>query len=209
MINETFEELFTELKQNDNIVVKKLELNKQSAADADIDYVKGRKTVNNKILQFYGNRDGLIIDWHAKGDDTGEVAGKVKLLPFNQAIVNWKGVVYFDDTPENDPIRRFFIIDFFVDEACAGFYATAEQKPDIYYYPFEGEPFNLELNIDGYADMLIEAKGFRYWQLAIKELIVGSENHNSKIFKQHMPLLFPDFNFKDFKQRFNSLRLYK
>lgn len=209
MINETLEELFIELKQNNNIVIKKLELNKQPAAYADMDYVKGRKTVNARFLQFYSECNGITINWQAKEDDNGEIAGKVNLLPFNQAIVNWKGVVYFDDTPENDLIRRFFIIDFFVDEACAGFYATAEQKPDMFYYPFEGEPFNLELDINGYSKMLVEAKGFRYWQLAIKELITGSENHNSKIFKQHMPQLFPDFNFEDFEQRFNSLRLHK
>jgi hypothetical protein len=209
MKNEKLEKLFTELKQNNSIGIKKLELNKQPAADADIEYVKGRKTANTKFLQFYSECNGITIDWQAKKDDSGEVAGKVKLLPFNQAIVNWKGVVYFDDTPEDDLIRRFFIIDFFIDEACSGFYATTEQSPDIYYYPFEGEPFNLELDINGYVEMLIEAKGFRYWQLALKELITKSENHNSKIFKTHMPVLFPDFKFKDFEQKFNSLRLHK
>ena len=204
---EKFKTLFSEIRENESIDIKALELNDYAANAPDLEYVEGRKTVDKLFIDLYKELNGVVIDWAAKEARHDDVLGKAKILPFQESIVNWKGIVYFDDTPEDSIIRRFFPFDFFVDEACAGILATVEQKPNIYLYQFEGEPFDLKVDINGYCELLIEAKGFRYWQMMIKEILTGTENYNSKLVKEYLPQLFPEFSFKQFEDKFHTLYL--
>jgi hypothetical protein len=195
------------LKTNPKTRVVKAEIGTEPVNIADIEYVRGRGTVHESLLIFYEQINGLLIQWEADKADDEDMVGRTKILTFNNAITNWEGVVFFNDTPEGSLLRRFFLIDFFVDEAAVGFFATSEKKPNLFLYQFEGEPFNLKLDINGYIIMLIAAKGFRYWQLVIKSIITGNENSISLKFKKLMPDLFPGFSFTEFEGLYKTLKI--
>lgn len=195
------------LKSNSNIKLSQAELDTVPKNPSDIEYVRGRGTVHESLLIFYEQINGLIIQWEVTRHDDEELLGRTKILPFNKTIVNWEGVVFFKDTSADSLLRRFFIIDFFVDEAAVGFYATTEKRPNLFLFQFEDDPFDLKLDINGYVRMLIASSGFRYWQLVIKSIETGIENSISEKFKKSMPELFPGFSFESFEELYKSLKI--
>ena len=124
------------------------------------------------LFDFHHELNGLTIKW-AAAENVPDIAGAVKLLPFKEILRDWKGVVYFDFTPDIERMKTFHPLDFFVDEACVGAFLdeTKESDPSLHLYTFEDKPIRLNLNIDGYVRMLVLSKGFLYWQYALLEIL--------------------------------------
>ncbi|NEO93283.1 MAG: hypothetical protein F6K56_24905 [Moorea sp. SIO3G5] len=166
----------------------------------------------SSIFEFHQNLNGLNIEWEInkkQSSDVKDIKGSVKILSLKEIIQDWKGVVYFDFTPESGRIRSFHPIDFFVDEACVGAFLNEKDRQELslYLYSFEGEPVNLNLNIEGYIQMMVLSKGFLYWQYSIIEILLDKENPVSHRFKEWMPELFPDFSWEKYIQKYNQLRI--
>src|SRR5262249_37075090 len=105
--------------------------------------------------------------------------------------------------------REFFPLDFFADEAAAGFCTRDGFREMIYLYQFEGDLIPLYVSFQSYLELMLKAKGCFYWQYLIREIIDNEENEVSKRIKQHFPLLFLDFTFKSLKRSYNELHKKK
>src|SRR6266496_4126816 len=195
-----------ELRSNPSIAIQKittpLSLNK-----------KEKRTIKDvtpqDIFYLHNELNGLTIEWEGNEVENPDVKGSIKILSAKEILRDWSGVVFFDFTPPNARVRNFHPIDFFIDEACAGAFLNEADRVDssLYLYNFEGEPDNLHLDMKGYVQMMTAAKGFLYWQNAIIEIIEGKENSASRRFKEWMPRLFPEFEWKQFADLYESLKL--
>lgn len=167
-----------------------------------------KKVTPSSIFDFHQEMNGLSIEWAIEGEEP-DVKGAVKILSLQKILQDWREVVYFDFTPEQERVRNFHPIDFFIDEACAGAFLneSGEQDVSLYLYSFEGEPTSLDLDISGYIQMLVASKGFLYWQYAVIEILEGRENPVSKRFKEWMPKLFPSFSWQEYVQKYNQLKI--
>ena len=160
-----------------------------------------------QVLSFYEESDGFELDWDMRTAPEADVKGRVRILSLSALLQEWDGVVYFSTTASDDPIRRFHPFDFFVDEACVGLYLQEGFDNSLYYYAFGSDPFRLDVDITGYIDLLISARGFLYWQYALMALKTGTANATSDNFKLFMPQLFPAFNVEKFASAYQRLRL--
>jgi hypothetical protein len=161
------------------------------------------------IFEFHEELNGFELQWVGKDIKDPEVKGSVKILPAQEILRNWEGVVYFDFTPADDRIRNFHPLDFFIDEACVGAFLNEAGKEDtsLYFFQFEGEPAKLNLDVNGYIQMMSASKGFLYWQYAVIEILEGKENPTSQRFKEWMPKLFTDFSWEEYLQLYNKLKM--
>src|SRR6185503_351148 len=66
------------------------------------------------VKEFYTELDGFRMEWiHADFLDAAFVSGRVNILQSEKLVSDWKDILWFDFTEENDPIRTFRILDFF------------------------------------------------------------------------------------------------
>ena len=198
--------LDSELTANPKIKISKmtipLPLNKRDKAQISGINPQG-------IWEFHKEMNGLYIEWSAKRVKDANVQGLVKIMSIQEILKDWQGIIFFEFTEENDRIRKFHPIDFFIDEACVGAFINEADKEDcsLYLYSFGDDPINLSLNMMGYIQMLLSSRGFLYWQYAILEIISGQENPSSQRFKKWMPKLFTGFEWEQFVSLYNSLKV--
>jgi hypothetical protein len=165
-------------------------------------------TIPTSIFDFHQELNGLTIKWQIK-ENIPDVKGCVKILALKEILRDWKGVVYFDFTDDEDRIKYFHPIDFFIDEACVGAFLNEvdQQDSSLYLYDFGDAPVDLNLNMNGYIQMLAASKGFLYWQYAIIEILEDQENPVSQRFKEWMPKLFPGFSWQEYVQKYNQIKI--
>ena len=195
-----------ELRANSNIVIKNI-TTPQPMTKKEREYVK---TVNpSDIFDFHSEMNGLNVEWKGKKVKNADIKGSIKILSAQQVLQDWKGIVYFDFTPDDDRIKNFHPIDFFIDEACVGVFLNESEKKDssLYLFSFEGEPVNLNMNINAYLEMAIASKGFLYWQYAVIEILEGKENPVSNRFKEWMPKLFVNFSWEQYMLLYKKIRI--
>lgn len=165
-----------------------------------------RTDIDNELNKFYKKFDGLLFKWEAI-DDNPDNFGSINILKTKDAFADGKDLVFFDHTPDDSPLRDFYIIDFFVDEACVGVYGNHPELPGMHYFEFENETYPLYVDFEGYMKLLGETKGFLYWQKAILDHLAHSESFETKNFKEVMPRLFPDFSYEKFIELYESVRI--
>jgi hypothetical protein len=166
------------------------------------------RNASTQLKAFYSEVKIFELWWHH--DDYQEInqaCGKINILPIETVLGNWEGIVWFKENPDDYGLKDFKIFDFFVDEACVGFYDLPKKNEELYFLYFEDAPVSLGLNIEGYIEMLGMSYGFFYWQKAIIEIITGKENPESKDFKHYMPLLFPEFSYEKFVELYHQVKL--
>ncbi len=198
-----------ELRLNKLISLTAFNFFNSPANSQQIDELEKSGKIEKTILDFYSVSDGFEISWRPVNPilKKNEIMGKVKINPFQQVALNWAGVVYFDDEPENTPRRKFFPTDFFIDEAAVGFCSLEGYRNMMYLFQFEGDLIPLYVNFRSYLRCMLAAKGCLYWQYLLLELINGKENEVSKRIKKFLPQLFPDFSFQSFEKLFNEVRI--
>ncbi|UPT69990.1 MAG: hypothetical protein M0D53_12725 [Flavobacterium sp. JAD_PAG50586_2] len=165
------------------------------------------------IKEFYTERaDGFEIKW--KKDKTGFPNGSINFIKAEHIFGDWaKNGLYDDDAiEENEDIQYFKPFDMFVPEAECGFIVTPDKVyPSIYYHDnAETELHDLDLDFNGYCQMAVEARVFNYWQRVL--LFIQGKSIGASVaedFRKEMPLLFPDFSWEAFVQKYESLRLSK
>lgn len=175
----------------------------------------GRKTSFSKtgsdpaLIDFYNQMDGFRFAWNVTNDNPDD-GGSIKILPAADSFIDGKDLVYFDHTPADSPLRDFYIVDFFVDEACVGVYRGRPELPGMHYFEFENASYPLHVDFAGYLRLAGAAKGFRYWQKAILDHLNPSrtvESAETTAFKTMMPQLFADFDYDAFVGLYESLRI--
>lgn len=168
---------------------------------------KGTKAVDPSILDFYRQIKSVRVTWEACEGDDPDVAGQVNILPLDRVLADWGDDIYFeDDDPESH--RRFFHpFDFFAPEAAVGLMLRDEPEPGLYYFAYHDDPIPLDLDVEGYIELLLEARGFLYWPKVIVARLTDTEFEEVDRFRDAMPRLFPDFDPDAFEKRYQALRL--
>ncbi|MEB3356328.1 MAG: hypothetical protein VKK04_06350 [Synechococcales bacterium] len=157
------------------------------------------------ITDFYGQANGLEICWQKREERElsggGLAAGYINLLPIEEVFQDWHDIIYFDDDDKYKPLHP---IDFFVEEACAALYLNGSSNPQVYYHYLGEEMSSLNVDFEGYLQLLLKSRGFWYWHKAVAQpeyvnpyAPVSLEERN---FREIMPQLFPDFKQSDFKR---------
>ena len=159
---------------------------------------------------FYEQIKQVNINWTLpKYKKSTNVCGKINILPAEKVFSDWEGIVWFKGIPETYHLKDFKVLDFFVNEACVGFYNIEGKTEELHYLYFEEEPVPLGINLEGYCQLLSLSYGFFYWQSAIVELITKEKSQESKDFKRYMPKLFSDFSYPQFVDVYNQVRIKK
>ncbi|MFN8356919.1 MAG: hypothetical protein U0Y10_20865 [Spirosomataceae bacterium] len=154
------------------------------------------------FINAYQAINGFKLHWYSKQNPSTK--GAIQFLPLTKVVQSWEGVVYFNDTPPNDALRQFYPLDFWADEACAGVYVGENR---LYYYPFEGQPLDLEVDIAGYIELVLTTKGFWYWPQLIRYFITNEPSWLANHYQTEMPHYFPDHTLVALQKTFERLRL--
>lgn len=194
-----------ELRENTNLIVA----NTQTSSplnNKEKGIVKG--VIPSNTFDFHQEMNGLIIEWKSR-EETPDVKGLVKILSLEEILRDWEGVIYFDFAPNEDRMKNFYPIDFFVAEACTGAFLNEANQEDrtLYLHSLGGELTALKLDINGYIQMMVASKGFLYWQYAVREILEKEENPQSQRFKEWIPQLFPDFSWQAYVDQYNQVRI--
>lgn len=162
------------------------------------------------LQNFYKQVTHLQYKWETKEPIDGRIIqGSINILPQKEVLDDWQGVTYLEDTPHYDDIEDFKVVDFFDDLACVG-YINTKRKVDYMQYlrigSMELDP--LDLDFDGYIELMFAARGFSYWPKVIIDLRAGEElGPDSETFKTYMPQIFPNFKWEDFVALYEKVRI--
>ncbi len=162
------------------------------------------------IKSFYKDKsNGFKMNWL---DSSGSVTGNLEFLPAQEIIRDWKKTLLVDDNDieENHEIQYFHPFDLLAPEAQCGFVITPEKIYHSVYYHDAGESelHSLDLDFNGYCEMAVEARVFSYWQRVLLFLQGNSIGEaRTELFKEQMPIIFPDFVWENFVEKYESLRL--
>jgi hypothetical protein len=172
--------------------------------------------------QFLDNarqNDGYTLQWETRPGHPERPAceGAVRLLPMRTMLRKWKGHIYFGWPEEPKRRRAFKVVDFFVNEACVGFYHDAQRDPGLYFFQLgEGvEPYPLHLDLKGYLTLLNYTMGYRYWPLAaLRQLPDDGRNpsYRSSLdfldrFRRDLGAWVPEFTYEEFVALYQQLKL--
>ncbi|WP_438297231.1 hypothetical protein [Streptomyces sp. HUAS TT7] len=153
--------------------------------------------------EFYRQVGSFSLEWRhtvskiQQGDRSDY--GLINILPVNQVLGDWSGVTWFRGGDET--YRPVVPFDMFTPEACAAFERREDGtfKEEISYHYFGEELSSLNCTFGEYIDLLIESRGYWYWQ---KTLCAGHESSTEVTdFRQNMPMIFPEYNDDLFRPR--------
>jgi hypothetical protein len=165
------------------------------------------KIEDPSLSEFYGTTGFFNIKWHEKRTKDSGFSGSINILEGNESLASGEGLIYHKSTPEDSPLRKFKILDVFADEACVGFFFGENTPKGLHYFEFESETYPLLINFEGYAKLLTKSRGFFYWQKVLVEDNEGDAGPVTEHFREQMPRLFPEFDFKDFIESYKSYKI--
>jgi len=202
------------IKLNKSIIdckqLKFKDLTALPSGETELAFLKDHATeISAAILDFYSQLKSYNLKWESKIKLPEKILGQVKIIEPANALGDWKEIVYFED---DSPLKHFKILDQFISEACCGFYTRQSKtgSPElIYYYDFSNEPVSLQLTIEEYIVMMMEARGFLYWQRVLKDHLTGESSPHTYLMKQDMNKIFPEFSYDSFITKFDTLRKAK
>lgn len=181
--------LESQLRANPKITVTESLFN-PPASPHQIEQARRVFPVCDAMAAFYGSVNGLRIRWERKSGKKiatgGQAVGSINLLPIQEVFRDWKGVVYFD---ADDPNRRCYPFDFFVEEACGALDVGEAGRPRANYLYLGERARSLNVDFAGYGRLLLQSRGFWYWQTAVAQ----PKSVEAKNFADVMPELFDDF----------------
>jgi hypothetical protein len=160
------------------------------------------------LIDLYREYNGLKINWAA--DDERTITGRMHFLSMEEITKSWEGYLYEDDeVAANADIRFFHPFDLISDEAQCGIIIdpNSDIKSIFYNYSGEMEIYSLDIDFKGYLEMALDAKVFFYWPKVLLDIKNDEESEETKKFKEEMPKIFKDFNYNQFVDKYNSLRL--
>jgi hypothetical protein len=148
------------------------------------------------------------INWYENDIISPTSSGKINILPLDKIIKKLSSSNYDSNHYEDDdPIKDFYVVDEFINEAGVGIYAGKHATNSLYYFNIDEQPEYLGLDFVCYLEMAIEAKFFIYWQKAILAIRNGNSNTETEQFKLHMPRLFPGWTWEGFVAKYESLKI--
>jgi hypothetical protein len=156
--------------------------------------------VSAAILNYYKVFMSYEQIWTFKQNE--EIRGFINILPLGNPIEDSKA-------PDQHGLTMF---DNFVPEACVGYYVAPQgQKPndELYFLNFGEEPQGMNVNADGYIQLLYMARGFAYWQMALLSFQNNPTTDENAVeeFRHWMPIVFPDFKWEEFVALYEKVKI--
>ncbi len=171
------------------------------AAEAELAQVGENFKLTPAMLKFYRQANGVNIHWERRGSKETAAVGYINLLPVGEVFGSWEGVIYLEEESRFKPLHP---LDFFIEEACAALKLDGSENPEVYYHSLGGEMAPLGVDFGGYLELLLESRGFLYWQLAVATHEYSRSDApmtaEERSFRETMSQLFPDFDGSAFKR---------
>ena len=164
--------------------------------------------LDQNLINLYRAYDGLKIDWAT--NDERVVGGQMHFLSMEEIIKSWEGYLYEDDEVAADADIRFFHpFDLISEEAQCGIIIDPNSDIKSIFYNYSGEMkiYSLDIDFKGYLEMALDAKVFYYWPKVLLDIKNNEESEETTNFREEMPKIFKDFNFNQFVEKYNSLRI--
>ena len=166
-----------------------------------------KSRIPHKILSYYNEILYFKLAWTYKKDKS--IRGFIRILPIEEAVGDWEGKVYFK---KRDPehMKDFKVLDFFLPECCVGFYLAGKSgkpKEELYVFDREDVPVGLNVDVEGYIQLLYMARGFAYWPRVLQGLAGQEDAGVTEKFKKSMPKVFPDFKWEEFVALYEKVKL--
>ncbi len=167
--------------------------------------------VQSEFLNSYDLFFGFKLLWTAKPETGIKATGSIRIMELPKVFGDWEGHAYFSHSEEDSLLRDFKIVDFYQNEYAAGILFGKRRDFTFYNIEIGGEdPVSLDLDINGYIEMMMQSKGYTYWQTVIEYYLHGGyQTDITEQFKHDMPILFPDWTWEGFVQKFEEIRLHK
>ena len=194
-----FDDFSDNLGENDAIYISDSALATNETRKINVP-AKTQKRISKLILDYYSAIRFYKLKWRYGKSD--EIMGTINIIPLKDSLK--------DTRPGY--MHNLWMLDYFIPEACIGFFmAKPGQKPndELYYLYFEDEPEGLNVDMDGYMQLLYKTRGFAYWQLALLFLQTRRKRKVSGVeeFKKYMPIIFPDFKWDEFVALYEQVKL--
>ena len=174
---------------------------------------------------FKTNQEGLLeLQSNIQERISSKILDWYKAIKLNQRIWTYKKKRklrgFINILPIGNPIERskapdqhgLTMFDNFVPEACVGYYVAPQgQKPndELYFLNFGEEPQGMNVNADGYIQLLYMARGFAYWQMALLSFQNNPTTDENAVeeFRHWMPIVFPDFKWEEFVALYEKVKI--
>lgn len=175
----------------------------------EIDFSKYKDIEDKNILRFYRCLDWWKLSWKSKSELDVKAEGIFEFISFERVMND----AWDDDLGGNDwspEMKGFRPLDLFYDsDGFVGFYISGKDKKGLHLVHSDSSVSPLHIDFEGYLKLLSLSKGFEWWQNALVEISTGKHQPNVDSFKAKMPKIFPDFDYEEFKDLYESLRIDK
>lgn len=156
--------------------------------------------LSSQAVALWAAADGLTIEWTGEAGKE-EVKGGIHIPPLETVLGDWHNAVYFDETPADDPKRRFHPFDDYDaghgSGQFTGWFLDGSANPKVLFHDIELELHPLCNDLASYVELVLATRGALYWQQAL--LDVRRRKSPSGIFKKAVPKLFAGFDLKALK----------
>lgn len=161
------------------------------------------------FVEVYSNSNGFEISWTS--NEIEQSYGHIGFLEMESIFSSWEDVLYNnDDLSINENLKYFRPFDQVSPEILCGFLIKTNEAYESVYLHYSGESSlqYLDVDFEGYVTMLYDAKAYKNWPYILIYIQDNDyENPLIESFKSDMPKIFDDFNWNDFVDKYNSLRL--
>ena len=150
------------------------------------------------------------LEWYK--DKNNGVGGSLRLDLTIKNLFKEDLSKFYDEEmiQENIDIQYFRPWDYATPEAQCGFVIKPDKIYPSMYYNQAGRAslHSLDLDYHGYTQMALEARVYYHWQRVILHYNGWDLGEQETIdFKKNMPEIFPDWTWKGFIEKYESLRL--
>jgi len=194
------------------LYVELYELSETGKISLTENYFVGKTDINDPnlhpdFIDLYKDSNGMEFYWAT--DNSNEIGGRIHFLNYETAFLT---VNKYDDwqIEQEETLPYFRAIDLITDEAeCGIIYNGKEYLSDTMFYLERGDSNLpcLDINFDGYLELLKMSRGYYYWPKVLLDIQSGEESPETNSFKQNMPLIFEDFSWDNFVAKYQALRL--
>lgn len=155
--------------------------------------------LDTELIRFYSVMERWELKWRTNPQSPVQMQGTFSFVPIEKVL----NADIWDLLPDEYPrMKDFTILDFFCNEAAVGLYLNQPEK-GLFYFEFDADPKQLNLDFKGYLEMLKYTKGAAYWQLGAIE----PTNRTTNRIVENLQQILPEVSVKGFYELYDSVKL--
>lgn len=199
----------------------KITVENHCGGELNDDEIIERENMPNRLKDFHLKNNGFGITWQAK--KIKDLFGGFKFIPIEEIFQNYRNELYFEEDLEEDPLlENFRPFDEISPEVRCGFIDHPTEKIASIFILNQSNLNGLEdldIDFDGYIELMKMCWAYNNWPYILlyiqgeelKNLYPYDRPYKTLVdnFINNMPKIFPSFNWQEFVEKYNSLRLSK